>query len=118
MGPGTLNVAQRLVTLAVRSRRSPLAPTNIGVAVRKVSVLACDGVLGRGLDQSVGSDDVALADHTIDVEALLGELPGNPVAKSMNASAFPSTKCWNFGAAVCLEQTRLADGGFRAPRHA
>ena len=49
MGPGTLNVAQRLVTLAVRSRRSPLAPKNVGVAVRKVSVLACAGVLGRGL---------------------------------------------------------------------
>jgi hypothetical protein len=42
---------------------------NVGVAVRKVSVLACARVLGRGLDRLAGSDNVALADHTLDVEA-------------------------------------------------
>jgi hypothetical protein len=29
----------------------------------------CAGVLGRGLDQPVGNDDVALADHTLDLDA-------------------------------------------------
>ena len=35
----------------------------------------CAGVLGRGLDQPVGDDDVALGDHTLDFDAQLGELP-------------------------------------------
>ena len=38
----------------------------------------CAGVLGRGLDQPVGNDDVAVADHTLDLDTQFGELPGKP----------------------------------------